>query len=199
MDVKSVGTFPVILLKLATPPLPPQTKLNLEQNGWKWVLFLATTLLGEVGGRRNELKAEQKIVYRSRVLCNNCLEGRFHTVPSKYCKYPVCALPSWAPCFCTFFGDRVRKLKNTYAVEFIYSKLSYLILVCLQHDAVHHRSEKQPEYSGTPTGMQKKKLLYLLESWAKLRHLLQKKKEINALRIADSSKQAKRESPLYDL
>ena len=33
MEVKSVGTFPVILLKLATPPLPPQTKLNLEQNG----------------------------------------------------------------------------------------------------------------------------------------------------------------------
>ena len=50
MEVKSVGTFPVILLKLATPPLPPQTKLNLEQNGWNWVLFLATTLLGEVGG-----------------------------------------------------------------------------------------------------------------------------------------------------
>ena len=39
MEVKSVGTFPVILLKLATPPLPPQTKLNLEQNGWNWVLF----------------------------------------------------------------------------------------------------------------------------------------------------------------
>ena len=116
-----------------------------------------------------------------------------------HCKYPMCALPSWAPCFCTFFGHRVRKLKNTYAVEFIYSKLSYLILVCLQHDAVHHMSEKQPEYSGTPTGMQKKKLLYLLESWAKLRHLLQKKKEINALRIADSSKQAKRESPLHEL
>ena len=33
MEVKSVGTFPVILLKLVTPPLPPQTKLNLEQNG----------------------------------------------------------------------------------------------------------------------------------------------------------------------
>lgn len=65
-------------------------------------------------------------------------------------------------------------------MEFIHSKLSYLILVCLQHDAVHHKSEKQPEYSGTPTG-------------------IQKKKEINALRIADSSKQAKRESPLYDL
>ena len=50
MEVKSVGTFPVILLKLVTPPLPPQTKLNLEQNGWKSVLFSATTLLGEVGG-----------------------------------------------------------------------------------------------------------------------------------------------------
>ena len=33
IEVKSVGTFPVILLKLATPPLPPQTKLNLDQNG----------------------------------------------------------------------------------------------------------------------------------------------------------------------
>ena len=33
MEVKSVGTFPVILLKLATPPLPLQTKLNLDQNG----------------------------------------------------------------------------------------------------------------------------------------------------------------------
>ena len=50
MEVKSVGTSPVKLLKIATPPLPPQTKLNLEQNGWNWVLFLATTLLGEVGG-----------------------------------------------------------------------------------------------------------------------------------------------------
>ena len=30
MEVKSVGTSPVTLLKLATFPLPPQTKLNLE-------------------------------------------------------------------------------------------------------------------------------------------------------------------------
>ena len=55
MEVKSVGTFPVILLKLATPPLPPQTKLNLEQNGWNWVLFLTTTLLGEGGGGDNAM------------------------------------------------------------------------------------------------------------------------------------------------
>ena len=64
MEVKSVGTFPVMLLKLVTPPLPPQTKLNLEQNGWKWVLFLTTTLLGEVGGRRYKPRVEQKIVHQ---------------------------------------------------------------------------------------------------------------------------------------
>ena len=77
MEVKSVGTFSVIWLKLATPPLPPQTQLDLEQNGRKWGLFLATTLLGEVGGWRDEPKAEQKIVLRSRVVHNNCLEGLF--------------------------------------------------------------------------------------------------------------------------
>ena len=38
---------------------------------------MATTLLGEVGGRRDEPKAEQKIVLRSRVAHNNCLEGLF--------------------------------------------------------------------------------------------------------------------------
>ena len=36
------------------------------------------------GGRRDEPKAEQKIVVRSRVLRNNCLEGLFHTVPSSF-------------------------------------------------------------------------------------------------------------------
>ena len=35
MEVKSVGAFPVVLLKLAASSLPPQTKLNFEQNGWK--------------------------------------------------------------------------------------------------------------------------------------------------------------------
>ena len=82
MEVKRVGTFSVILLNLPTPPL--HTKLNLEQNGWKWVLFWAITLLGEVFGRRKEPKAEQNIVVRSRVLRNNCLEGLFHTVSSSF-------------------------------------------------------------------------------------------------------------------
>ena len=45
MEVKSDGTFSVLLVKLATPPLPPQTKLNLEMSA-----FLAITLLGWGGG-----------------------------------------------------------------------------------------------------------------------------------------------------
>lgn len=32
-EVKSVGTFPMILVKLATSPLPTQTILNFEPNG----------------------------------------------------------------------------------------------------------------------------------------------------------------------
>ena len=92
MEVKSVGTFPLILLKLATPPLPPQTKLNLEQNGWNWVLFLAKTLLGEAGGGGGgggeddgmNPKPNIKIVLRSRILRNYCLEGLLHTVPSSF-------------------------------------------------------------------------------------------------------------------
>ena len=65
-----------------SPPTP-----NKVEFGAKWVrmsAFLATTLLGEVGERRDEPKAEQKIVLRSRVLRNNCLEGLFHTVPSSF-------------------------------------------------------------------------------------------------------------------
>ena len=50
MGVKSVGTFPVILLKLATPSPPTPNKVEF---GAKWVklsTFLATTLQGKVGG-----------------------------------------------------------------------------------------------------------------------------------------------------
>ena len=71
MEFKSVGTF-------SSDPSPPTP--NKVEFGAKWVkmsAFLATTLLGEVGGRRDEPKAEQKIVLRSRVLRNNCLEGIF--------------------------------------------------------------------------------------------------------------------------
>ena len=49
MEVKSIGTFPVVLVKLATPPLPPQTKLNFEHHGWKWVFF-CPNIAGGWGG-----------------------------------------------------------------------------------------------------------------------------------------------------
>ena len=74
MEVKRVGTFPVILVKLVTPPLPPTPdKVNLEHHGWKCVLFLATTLLGGVGNNGMNLKAK-----------GNRL---FHTVPSSFVPY----------------------------------------------------------------------------------------------------------------
>ena len=62
MEVKSVGTFPVMLLKLATPPLPPQTKLNLEQNGWKWVLFFGHNIArGKWGDDGKNPKPNKKL------------------------------------------------------------------------------------------------------------------------------------------
>ena len=48
--VKSVGTFPVILVKLVTPPLPPQTKLILSTMGGNECFFWPKTLLEGVGG-----------------------------------------------------------------------------------------------------------------------------------------------------
>ena len=61
MEVKSVGTFTVILLKLATPPLPPQTKLNLEQNGFKLSAFFGHNIARGSGGWRDEPKANKKL------------------------------------------------------------------------------------------------------------------------------------------
>ena len=54
MEVKSVGAYPVILLKLATPLLPPQTKFDLELNGWKWVLFFGHNIARGSGGGGND-------------------------------------------------------------------------------------------------------------------------------------------------
>ena len=39
---------------------------------------------GVVGEGRDEPKADEKIVIKSRVLCNNYWEGIFHTVPSSF-------------------------------------------------------------------------------------------------------------------
>ena len=41
----------------------------------------------ERGGRLDEPKAEQKIVVRSRVLCNNYLERLFDTVPTSFVQH----------------------------------------------------------------------------------------------------------------
>ena len=64
MKVKSVGTFPVILEKLATPPLPPQTKLNFEQNGWKRVFFWPQYCWVGVRGGQHKPKADLTITWK---------------------------------------------------------------------------------------------------------------------------------------
>ena len=62
---------------------PFSTTPNKVEFWAKWVeksAFLAKTLPGGwVGGRRDEPKADQKIVIRSRALCNNYLKWLFHT------------------------------------------------------------------------------------------------------------------------
>ena len=85
MEVKSVGTFSVILLKLANPPLPPQSKFILSKMGGR-----PQHCWEKLGGRRDELKAKQKIVVRRWVLRNNYLEGLFHTVASSFVLHCRC-------------------------------------------------------------------------------------------------------------
>ena len=62
---------------------PFPTTPNKVEFWTKWVeksAFLAKTLPGGWGGgRRDETKADQKIVIKSRVQCNNYLEWLFHT------------------------------------------------------------------------------------------------------------------------
>ena len=69
-----------------SPPTP-----NKVEFGAKWVklsAFLGHNIArgsgGGGGGQRDEPKAEQKIVLRSRVLRNYCLEALFHTVQSSF-------------------------------------------------------------------------------------------------------------------
>ena len=65
MEVKRFGTFPMILVKLATPPLPPQTKLNFEQNAESFAgagCGGGGGFGGAVGGRREDPKRMQKLL-----------------------------------------------------------------------------------------------------------------------------------------
>ena len=78
MEVKSVATFSMILVKIATSSLPPQTKLDFEKMGGM-TAFFGHNIAGGSGGRWDEPKEDQKIVIKSRVLGNNHLEGLFHT------------------------------------------------------------------------------------------------------------------------
>ena len=87
-----LGPFQVILLKkvpVRSPPTPNKVEFCA-----KWVemsAFFTTTLLGRVGGRRDEPKAEQEMVIRSRLLRYNYLEGLFHTALSSsvlHCSFP---------------------------------------------------------------------------------------------------------------
>ena len=52
--------FPVILVKLATPLLPSQTKLNFEQIGSNECFFAYNIAGGSGGGRRDEPKRPNK-------------------------------------------------------------------------------------------------------------------------------------------
>ena len=83
-----LAPFPVILLKLATPLVPSHPKQSWilpKVGGNEWVFFYPN-IAGESWGRgrRDEPKAEQKMVIRSRLLPNNYLEGLFHTAPSSF-------------------------------------------------------------------------------------------------------------------
>ena len=91
MEVKSVGTFPLILLKLALAPPPPPPPPSHPKQSWIWSkmgeneCFFCHNIARGGGGLGNDgmnPKPNKKIVLRSRVLRNNCLEGLFHTVPS---------------------------------------------------------------------------------------------------------------------
>ena len=61
MEVKSVRTFPVILVKLVTPPLPPQTKLSLSTMGGNECLFWPQHCRGGGGGGGEEGRNPKQI------------------------------------------------------------------------------------------------------------------------------------------
>ena len=79
-----------ILVKLATPPLPPQTKLNFEQMGGM-TAFLDTTLLAE--GEWGDDGMYPKEMKKLSLGAESYLEGLFHTVQSSliftlHCRFP---------------------------------------------------------------------------------------------------------------
>ena len=77
MEVKSVRTFPLILVKLATPPLPSHPKQSWILSKWVEIIAGVEGGGGGVGGLQHEPKADQKIVFSSRVLRKNYMAKGF--------------------------------------------------------------------------------------------------------------------------
>ena len=84
MEVKSVGTFPVILVKVATPPLPPKQSWILSKMDGNECFFGQNIASGSGGDHRMNPKPIKKIVFRSRVLPNNYMKGLFRAVTSDF-------------------------------------------------------------------------------------------------------------------
>ena len=60
VEVKSVATFSVVLVKLATSSLPPQKKLNFEQMGGMTAFSGHNIAGGGVEGQQDEPKEDKK-------------------------------------------------------------------------------------------------------------------------------------------
>ena len=86
--VKSVGTFPVILVKLVTPPLPPQTKLILSTMGGNECFFWPQHCWREWGDDGMNPRQIENCHQEQSAICNRL----FHTVPSSL-------VPHCSPCF----------------------------------------------------------------------------------------------------
>ena len=78
-------------MKLATPPLPPQTKLNFEEMG-EMTALLDTTLLGE-GEWEDDAGMYPKEIKKLSLGAESYLEGFFHTVQSSFIFVLHCRCP----------------------------------------------------------------------------------------------------------
>ena len=83
-------TFSAILVKLVTPPLPPQTKLNFEQMGGM-TAFLDTTLLGEWEWGDDGMYPKE--IKKLSLGAESYLEGLSHSVQSSLIFVLHCRCP----------------------------------------------------------------------------------------------------------
>ena len=101
MEVKSVGTFPVILLKLATPPLPPQQSWiwsKMDENECFFGHNIARGSGGTTGWTQSRTK---KLSLGAGFYVTIAWKGFFHTVPSSFvlhCRPLEFEFPLQFPC-----------------------------------------------------------------------------------------------------